>query len=218
MRCIDATALARPALALPTRNWPCPRPATCTALLGLAGCSSQLHRTAAANAARRGLVRPPRYSTSTLGTCAASVPQCLHVRRWSYPPETGLAQGQPTAAERSGWRCPSGAAPSSQGPDENTWDVRCIDERLALALTTRNWLCIRSVTSTASLGQAVRVSQLHRKAATGPGRRGLLGAPMEPTSTLGTCAASVPRRLNVRGWPYPPETGLPQGRPFALHL
>ena len=48
-------------------------------------------------------------------------------------------------------------------------------------------------------------------------RRGMPWSPRDPPSTLGTCAASKPRRLHVWRWPYPPETGLAQGRPLAGH-
>ena len=42
--------------------------------------------------------------------------------------------------------------------------------------------------------------------------------PRDLASTLGTCAALIPRGLHVRRWSYRAETGLPKGRPLALHL
>ena len=59
---------------------------------------------------------------------------------------------------------------------------------------------------------------MHRKAAAFAARRGMLWSPMDPASTLGTCVASMPRRLHVWRWSYPPETALAQGRPLAGHL
>ena len=47
---------------------------------------------------------------------------------------------------------------------------------------------------------------------------GAAPTPKVPTSTLGTCALSQARRFQVRRLPVPPETGLAQGRPLALHL
>ena len=67
-----------------------------------------------------------------------------------------------------------------------------------------------------SFGLAGRVNQLPRKPAAGAARRRLPWAPRVQISTLGTCAASMPRRLHVWRWPYPPETGFAQGRPRYL--
>ena len=61
---------------------------------------------------------------------------------------------------------------------------------------------------TATLALAGRVSRLQRKPAAGAARRGMPCVPRDLSSTLGTLAASSPRRLQVLHSPYPPETGL----------
>ena len=64
-------------------------------------------------------------------------------------------QRQPTATQGSGWRCTSRAGLGPQGPDQHTWNVRCIGAttlgRVTLILLSRNWPCTRSATCTVSL-------------------------------------------------------------------
>ena len=61
---------------------------------------------------------------------------------------------------------------------------------------------------TATLALAGRVSRLQSKPAAGAARRGMPCVPRGLSSTLGTLAASSPRRLHVLRSVYPPETGL----------
>ena len=58
------------------------------------------------------------------------------------------------------------------------------------------------------------VSHLRRKPEIAAACRRILWTPRDPTSTLWTFAASVPRRLHVRRTPYPPESGLPLNASF----
>ena len=53
-----------------------------------------------------------------------------------------------------------------------------------------------------------RVSNLCRNAEAAAACRRMLCTPRDPTSTLWSFAASVPRRLHVWRTPYPPKTGL----------
>ena len=61
---------------------------------------------------------------------------------------------------------------------------------------------------TAPLVLAGRVSHRQRKAAAGAARRGMPRIPRDPTSTLGTLAASIPGRLHVLSSAYPAKTSL----------
>ena len=165
--CLQAKALARATLALPTRNWPFKRPATCKAPLALAGRESRLRHNAATGAARLGMLRPPGTRPAPLGLAvhpgegACTCRACLTHQKLTFH-KAGNLQGtfstcrphQSPAPQGNEQRCTLAQAPASQGPDQHPWDLRCIQRR----------------------------------------------------------------RLHVRRLPYPPETGLAQGRPLARHL
>ena len=162
----------------------------------------------------------PRHGACTIGAYLSFQELALHEAGHLHCTFSTCRARQLTA--RQGSRCMSGATLGPQGPGQHPWDLNCIDTtplaRPALALPTRNWPCTRPATCTAPLALAGQVSHLHRNPAARAACRGLLWVPMDPTSSLGTCAASMPRRLHVQRLPYPPETDLAQTRLLTLHL
>ena len=68
--------------------------------------------------------------------------------------------------------------------------------------------CSLHLNCTAPWALAGRVSRLQPKAVPGAARHGIPRVPRDQFSTLGSPAASSPRRLHVLRSPYPPESGL----------
>ena len=154
----------------------------------------------------------PRDLASTIGTYAASVSRRLHVWRIPYPPKTGLlwhlqgasatcAADQRLLLDVDG--CPG--PPATRSAPLGRVLHRCFRACMCGAPLT---LQKAAFSKTVAFALAGRVSHLrHRPEAVAASRR-MPWTRRDSASTIGTCAASVLRRLHVWLTPYPLKTGL----------
>ena len=104
---------------------------------------------------------------------------------------------QPTAPQGSGWRCTLGVPPTSQGPGQHSLDVRCIG---ATALSCPALAHLPGLHKAGHL-HCTFMSKRARQPTATQGSRWRCTSGAAPTGILGTCAASMPRCLQVRRLP-----------------